>query len=47
MIIDRIKKILSEFQDSNLQSDIAREMISIYIYNELKDDLDKKDERGL
>ncbi len=47
MIIDRIKKILSEFQDSNLQSDTAREMISIYIYNELKDDLDKKDERGL
>jgi len=46
-MIDRIKNILSEFQDSNLHDEAAREMISIYIYNELKKELDKKDERGL
>tara|TARA_Y100000310_G_scaffold55055_1_gene50482 strand:- start:380 stop:523 length:144 start_codon:yes stop_codon:yes gene_type:complete len=47
MIIDRIKKVLSEFQDSNLYSEAAREMISIHIYDELHEDLNKKDERGL
>ena len=46
-MIDRIKNILSEFQDSNLHDEAAREIISIYIYNELKQELDKKDERGL
>jgi hypothetical protein len=46
-MIDRIKNVLSEFQDSNLQDEAAREIISIYIYNELKQELDKKDERGL
>jgi len=46
-MIDRIKNILSEFQDSNLHDEAAREIISIYIYNELKKELDKKDERGL
>ena len=46
-MIDRIKNVLSEFQDSNLQYEAAREIISIYIYNELKKELDKKDERGL
>ena len=34
-MIDRIKNILSEFQDSNLHDEAAREIISIYIYNEL------------
>ncbi len=46
-MIDRIKNVLSEFQDSNLQDEAAREIISIYIYNELKKELDKRDERGL
>ena len=46
-MIDKIKNVLSEFQDSNLQDEAAREIISIYIYNELKKELDKKDERGL
>ena len=46
-MIDRIKNVLSEFQDSNLQDEAAREIISIYIYNELKTELDKKEERGL
>ena len=46
-MIDKIKNVLSEFQDCNLHDEAAREMISIYIYNELKKELDKKDERGL
>ena len=46
-MIDKIKNVLSEFQDSNLQDEAAREIISIYIYNEFKKELDKKDERGL
>ena len=46
-MIDRIKNVLSEFQDSNLHDEAAREIISIYIYNEVKNELDKKDERGL
>ena len=40
-MIDRIKNILSEFQDSNLHDEAAREIISIYIYNELKIYLNK------
>ena len=47
MIIDKIIKILKNFSNANLQSEAAREIISVHIYNELKDDLDKKDERGL
>ena len=46
-MIDRIKNILSEFQDSNLHDEAAREIISIYIYNEVKKELNNKDERGL
>ena len=45
-IIDKIKKVLDEFEDVCLDADSDRELISIVIYRELLDDL-KKDERGL
>ena len=47
MIINKIKDVLKRFSDANLCSDAAREIISVHIYNELKDKLEKKDERGL
>ena len=46
-VIDKIKGVLDEFQDSNLQSESARELIALVIYRELLDELNKKDERGL
>ena len=47
MIIDKIIKILKNFRDANLQSEAARELIASRIYNELIDEVEKKDERGL
>ena len=47
MIIDKLKNVLKRFSDANLCSNAAREIISAHIYNELKDKLEKKDERGL
>ena len=47
MIIDKIIKILKNFSDANLQSEAAREIIALKIYNELIDEVEKKDERGL
>ena len=47
MIVDKIKDILKEFRDANLHSETAREMIALWIYRELKGDIEKKDERGL
>ena len=46
-IIDEIIKILKNFSDANLQSEAAREIIALKIYNELIDEVEKKDERGL
>ena len=47
MIVNKIKNVLERFKDNNLHSETAREVIAISIYEELLDDLDKKDERGL
>ena len=47
MITDKIIKILKNFSDANLQSEAAREIIALKIYNELIDKIEKKDERGL
>ena len=46
LIIDKIKKVLDEFEDCCLDAESDRELIAIVIYRELLDDL-KKDERGL
>ena len=45
-IIDKIKKVLDEFEDVCLDIESDRELIAIVIYRELLDDL-KTDERGL
>ena len=47
LIIDKIKKVLDEFEDCCLDVESDRELIAIVIYRELLDDLNKKDERGL
>ena len=47
MIVDKIKDVLKRFPDANLCSDAAQEMIALSIYQELLDELNKKDERGL
>ena len=47
LIIDKIKKVLDEFEDVCLDIESDRELIAIVIYRELLDDLDRKDERGL
>ena len=46
-VIDKIKKVLDEFEDVCLDIESDRELIAIVIYRELLDELDKKDERGL
>ena len=46
-IVDKIKKVLDEFEDCCLDVESDRELIAIVIYRELLDDLNKKDERGL
>ena len=46
-IIDKIKKVLDEFEDVCLDIESDRELIALVIYRELLDELDKKDERGL
>ena len=46
LIIDKIKKVLDEFEDCCLDVESDRELIAIVIYRELLDDLNK-DERGL
>ena len=45
-IIDKIKKVLDEFEDVCLDEEGDRELIAIVIYRELMDEL-RKDERGL
>ncbi len=47
VVVDRIKNVIKRFKDSNLHSETAREVIAISIYEELLDELNKKDERGL
>ena len=47
MIINRILNVITKFKDSNLHSESTREVIAISIYEELSEDLNKKDERGL
>ena len=47
IIIDKIKRVLDEFEDVCLDVESDRELIAIVIYRELLDDLDRKDERGL
>jgi hypothetical protein len=47
MIIDKIKYILEQYQDANLTSQTSREIIATVIYGEIKDMLDKHNERGL
>ena len=47
LVIDKIKKVLDEFEDCSLDVESDRELIAIVIYRELLDDLNKKDERGL
>ena len=42
MIIDKIIKILKNYSDANLQSEAAREVIALQIYNELVDEMEKK-----
>ena len=46
-VIDKIKKVLDEFEDCCLDVESDRELIAIVIYRELLEDLDRKDERGL
>ena len=46
-VIDKIKKVLDEFEDVCLDIESDRELIAIVIYRELLEDLNKKDERGL
>ena len=46
-IVDKIKKVLDEFEDCCLDAESDRELIALVIYRELLDELDKKDERGL
>ena len=46
-VIDKIKKVLDEFEDCCLDVESDRELIAIVIYRELLDDLNKKDERRL
>ena len=46
-VIDKIKKVLDEFEDCCLDVESDRELIALVIYRELLDELDKKDERGL
>ena len=45
-VVDKIKKVLDEFEDVCLDIESDRELIAIVIYRELLDEL-KKDERGL
>ena len=47
IIVDKIKGILDEFEDADLRVESNRELISLVIYRELLEDLNKKDERGL
>ena len=47
LVIDKIKKVLDEFEDVCLDIESDRELIAIVIYRELLEDLNKKDERGL
>ena len=47
LVIDKIKKVLDEFEDVCLDIESDRELIAIVIYRELLDELNKKDERGL
>ena len=46
-VIDKIKKVLDEFEDVCLDIESDRELIALVIYRELLDELNKKDERGL
>ena len=44
-VVDKIKKVLDEFEDVCLDIESDRELIAIVIYRELLDELNKKDER--
>ena len=46
LVIDKIKKVLDEFEDVCLEIESDRELIAIVIYRELLDDL-RNNERGL
>ena len=46
-LISCVKEVLEEYEDSDFTRQTVREIVSTVIYSEIKDIIDKHNERGL